>query len=90
MVHDTAAKNRTGAAGDCKKLHGPASAVLNPWPVTETAVPLGPELGLRAIVGTLVVTVKAAVAKSPEDPVTVITYSPGAAVPETVKLLRVN
>jgi hypothetical protein len=39
----------------------------------------------------LVVTVKAAVAKSaPGEPVTVTTYNPGAAVPETVKLLSVN
>jgi len=45
IVHDTDAK-RTGAAGDCKKLHKPASAVLNPKPVAATFVPTGPELGV--------------------------------------------
>ncbi len=45
IVHDTDAKI-TGAAGDCKKLHKPASAVLNPKPVAATLVPIDPELGV--------------------------------------------
>ena len=89
MEHETD-MNRTGAAGDCRKLQSPASAVLNPCPLTETAVPLGPEVGPRVIVGAIVVTVKAAVAKSPLLPVTVIWYNPGVAVFATVKLLAVN
>jgi len=89
MLHDTDVK-RIGAAGDCRKLQSPASAVLNPCPLTETAVPLGPVVGPRVIVGPWVVTVKAAVAKSPLLPVTVTMYNPGVAALATVKLLAVN
>jgi hypothetical protein len=93
MKHDGAAANRIGVVGDCRMLHVPGltpSAVLNPCPLIVTPVPLGPKVGLRVMIGTLVVTVKAAVAKSPVEPVTVTTYNPGAAVAETVKPLRVN
>jgi hypothetical protein len=34
------------------------SAVLKPLPVTVTIVPIGPELGVRVIVGVVAVTVK--------------------------------
>jgi len=40
--------------------HELPSAVLNPLPVTETNVPAGPELGVKVIAGTVVVTVNVA------------------------------
>ena len=43
--------NRTGVDGDCRKLHGPASVMLKPPPVTDTPVPCGPEAGERAMCG---------------------------------------
>jgi len=52
-------------------VHEPASAVLKPLPVIVTAVPEGPELGARVIVGDVDVMVNVAVAKSPVLPVTV-------------------
>jgi hypothetical protein len=58
IEHETEV-NSTGAAGDCRKLQRPASATLKPWPVTATAVPLGPVFGFKAIVGPVVVTTKA-------------------------------
>ena len=66
------------------------SVARNPVPVTVTDVPAGPEVGLNVIDGPGRVTVKAAVAKSPLIPLTVTTYTPGAAGPVTVKLLAVN
>ena len=44
--------------------HGPTSAVAKPLPVIVTEVPAEPLLGVSVIVGLVVVTVKAAVAKS--------------------------
>jgi hypothetical protein len=44
--------------------HGPASAVAKPLPLTVTAVPSAPPLGVSVIVAFGVVTVKVAVAKS--------------------------
>jgi len=84
------AATKIGLAGVCEKAQSPESAVLKPLPVTETAVPLLPVLGLRIIVGPGTVTVKTPVAKSPLLPVTVTTYKPGVAPLETVKLLPVN
>jgi hypothetical protein len=68
IVQETAVK-RTGLAGDCRKLHSPASAVLKPLPVTETAVVACPDVGDTAIDGP--VTVNPAEPISPVVPVTV-------------------
>ena len=65
-------------------LHGPASAGLNPLPVTATIVPIGPILGVRIMTGVLTVTVKVAEAESPLLPVTVRVYVPGVAPALTV------
>jgi len=63
------------------------SAAANPLPVTLTAVPAGPALGVRVIAGVGVVTVKVAVAKSPVGlPRTLTVYVPGVAVEATTKL----
>jgi len=52
---------------------------LNPLPVTDTTVPPGPKLGLSEIAAA--VTVNCAEAASPVGlPVTLIVYTPGAAV----------
>jgi len=48
------------------------SAVLNPLPKIVTAVPAGPVLGTRVIVGAGEVTVNVALAKSPLLPVAVM------------------
>ena len=63
---------------------------MKPLPVTATRVLIGPEFGVRTMVGALTVTVKAAVAISPVVPVTVTAYVPGVAVPATVNPLAVN
>jgi hypothetical protein len=64
-------------------LHGPASAVKNPEPEIVTAVPTGPELGVKVMAGP--VTMKLAVAKSPSKPVTLMVYVPSVAgAPATV------
>lgn len=70
--------------------HGPASAVLKPFPLRVTAVETGPEFGVRTKVAVFRVTVRAAVAMSPLLPVTETTYIPGVAVLRTVKLLVVS
>jgi len=54
IVHETEAK-RTGLAGDCKKLHKPASAVLKPLPVTETGEVTGPDVGDNTMFGPVTV-----------------------------------
>jgi len=54
IVHETAV-NRTGLAGDCKKLHRPASPVLNPRPVTDTGVVTGPDEGNSRMIGPVTV-----------------------------------
>jgi hypothetical protein len=51
---------------------------------------IGPEFGVRTMVGALTVTVKAAVATSPVDPVTDIAYVPGKAVVAIVNPLVTN
>jgi len=51
---------------------------------------MGPEFGVRTIVGALTVTVKAAVAISPVDPLTVTAYVPGRAVVAIVNPLADN
>jgi hypothetical protein len=56
------------------------SARLKPDPDTVTTVPTGPEVGES----TITMTVKDALALSPDDPVTVTVYVP-LPVPETVK-----
>jgi hypothetical protein len=66
------------------------SRALKPLPVTVTIVLIGPEFGVRTMVGALEVTVNAAVAISPVDPVTVTAYVPGVAVAATVNPLAVN
>ena len=65
-------------------LHGPASAGLNPLPVTEMIVPTGAELGLITIVGELWVTVNGGSEMSPVLPFTWMRYVPGVAVFATV------
>jgi len=50
-----------------------ASPLLKPLPPIETAVPLGPPLGVRVMVGEVVVMVKVAVPKSPVVPRTFTT-----------------
>ena len=67
-----------------------ASAGLNPPPLIVTPVPTGPELGLRMIEGEEVVTRKVAVAESPVLPVTLIVWTPCAALLETVKAAEVK
>jgi hypothetical protein len=47
------------------------SAVLKPAPVTGTIVPTAPELGVRVMVGVVVVTRNVAEPKSEASPVTV-------------------
>jgi hypothetical protein len=72
------------------EIHPPASPVLKPVPVILTAVPLGPEVGVRISDGIVVVTTKVAEAVSRLDPVTVTRYVPGVAPLATVKLLPVK
>ena len=51
---------------------------------------IGPVFGVKVIDGPLTVTVKAAVAISPVDPLTVTAYTPGKAVAATVNPVPVN
>jgi hypothetical protein len=63
---------RTGEAGDCRKLHRPASPTGKALPVTEIADPTEAVDGLITIDGVLVPgTVKMALAVSPVLPFTV-------------------
>jgi hypothetical protein len=70
-------------------VHGPTSPVLNPLPVIVTGVPLEPVLGVREIVGEVVVIMKVAVPKSPLLPRTFTTYVPGVVL-LTMKAVLVN
>ena len=65
------------------------SPLLNPPPLITTAVPAGPELGLRTIVGAGDVMAKVAVAKSPVLPRTLMVYVPTVELP-TMKAVLVN
>jgi hypothetical protein len=54
-------------------VHAPASPLLKPLPPTVTAVPAEPPVGVRVMVGAVVVTVKVAAPVSPVLPLTVTT-----------------
>jgi hypothetical protein len=87
LIVQVVAEVIAGVVGACEKVHAPASPELKLLPVTAMVVPMGPELGVRRMNGTLTVTVKPALAKSVVVPVTMIVYVPGVAVVATVNPL---
>ena len=69
MLHTVTLVINTGEAGIAEIVHGTAeSAEAKPPPLIVTLVPIGPELGVRVIVGVGTVTVNVVVAKSPVVP----------------------